>query len=204
MLAAALEARLRAAGMGEEYNHLASLGEGSMARLGIKRSLVSTEEDYIWFLMPLLGKEGNAIAMEATSGPSGGRATYFFRIAPRDRYPGMDKGARREAAEECMDLLTAGLQEINFRREPIYLKDEQLAAPQYSRYRFSIVLLPSLRELRARLIGRVAHTSPEEWATKVGQLLAFNASAKGDGRWTSAEPEDEAEEEPEEGEEGGI
>ena len=171
-----------------------------MARLGIKRSLVSTEEDYIWFLMPLLGKEGNAMAMEATSGPSGGRATYFFRIAPRDRYPGMDKGARREAAEECMDLLTAGLQEINFRREPIYLKDEQLAAPQYSRYRFSIALIPSLRELRARLIGRVAHTSPEEWTAKVGQLLAFNASAKGDGRWTSADPEDE----PEDEEEGGI
>ena len=33
MLAAALEARLRAAGLGEEYNHLASLGEGSMMKV---------------------------------------------------------------------------------------------------------------------------------------------------------------------------
>lgn len=130
MLFAALEARLRAAGMGGEYDHLASLGKRNMVRIGIKRPLVSSEEDYIWFMMPLLGKDGNAIAMEATSGPSGGRATYFFRIAPRERYEGMDEGARREAAEGCMDALTAGLQEINFRRQPIYLKGEQLASPQ--------------------------------------------------------------------------
>ncbi len=190
LLFASLEARLRAAGMGEEYDHLASLGKKNMVRIGIKRPLVSEEEDYIWFMMPLLGKEGNAIAMEATSGPSGGRATYFFRAAPRDRYPGMDEGARREAAEEGMDLLTAGLQEINFRRQPIYLKNEQLAAPQYSKYRFSIVLIPSLRELRDRFIGRVAHTSPEEWTARVGELLAFNAAAKGGGKWASSEPEE--------------
>lgn len=190
LLFASLEARLRAAGMGEEYDHLASLGKKNMVRIGIKRPLVSGEEDYIWFMIPLLGKEGNAIAMEATSGPSGGRATYFFRAAPRDRYPGMDEGARREAAEEGMDLLTAGLQEINFRRQPIYLKNEQLAAPQYSKYRFSIVLIPSLRELRDRFIGRVAHTSPEEWTARVGELLAFNAAAKGSEKWASSEPEE--------------
>jgi hypothetical protein len=191
MLFAALEGRLRAAGMGGEYDHLASLGKRNLVRIGIKRPLVSSEEDYIWFMMPLLGKDGNAIAMEATSGPSGGRATYFFRIALRERYQGMDEGARREAAEECMDALTAGMQENNFRRQPIYLKGEQLASPQFSKYRFSVILVPSLRELRERFIGRVAHTSQEEWVAKVGELLAFNGRSKGTEKWESGEPDEE-------------
>ncbi|MDW5563131.1 MAG: hypothetical protein SA339_07880 [Methanomassiliicoccus sp.] len=191
-LFAALEARLRFAGMGGEYDHLTSLGKGDMVRIGIKRSLVASEEDYVWFMVPLLGNEGNAVAMEATTGPSGGRATYFFRVSSRDRYPSLDDGARREEAEAAMDAITAGLQEINFRRQPIYLKDEDLIAPQWARYRFSVVLLPSLRDLRDRFIGRVSHTSQEEWTAKVNELLAFNASAKGSARWTSAQ--DEAEE----------
>ena len=192
LLFASLEGRLKAAGLGGEYDHLTSRGKRNMVRIGIKRSLVASEEDYIWFMVPLLGDQGNAVAMEATSGPSGGRATYFFRIAPRGRYPGMDEGARREAAEECMDILTAGLQEINFRRQPIYLKDEELITPQYAKYRFSVILMPSLRDLRSRFIGRVAHTSPEEWTAKVTELLAFNASAKGNGRWSASEAEEES------------
>lgn len=190
-LYAALEARLRAAGMGAEYDHLASLGKKDMVRIGIKRSLVASEEDYIWFMVPLLGAEGNAVAMEATSGASSGRATYFFRIAPRDRYSSMDEGTRREAADESMDVITAGLQEINFRRQPIYLKAEELAAPQHAKYRFSIILMPALRELRDRFIGRVAHTSPEEWTAKIKEILLFNAKSRGGDKFASGEPLDE-------------
>ncbi len=191
-LFAALEARLRAQGMGAEYDHLASLGEKDMLRLGIKRSLVPTQEgDYMWFMVPVLGRDGNAVAMEATSGPTGGRATYFFRVAPRSEYGSLDKDEQRDAAERCMDVLTGGLQDVNFRRQPIYLPDASLQAPQYSKYRFSILLLPALRQLRSLFIGRVAHTSPEEWTAKVNELLAFNAQAKDDGRWGSSSDEGE-------------
>jgi hypothetical protein len=99
----------------------------------------------------------------------------------------MDDEARFEASEKCMDLLTAALQDINFRREPIYLRDDQLADPKYSRYRFSIIIMPSLRELRQRFIGRVPHTSPEEWAARVDDLLAFNGRDAGNARWTSSD-----------------
>ncbi|MBI0583501.1 MAG: hypothetical protein ISF22_04655 [Methanomassiliicoccus sp.] len=194
-LFAALEARLRAAGMGGEYDHLTSLGRRDMVRIGLKRSLAKQEEDYIWFMVPILGKEGNAVAMEATSGPSGGRATYFFRIAPRAGYPSMDDDARFGEAERCMDALTAALQDVNFRRQPIYLKDVDLLKPQYSKYRFSVILMPALRDLRDRFIGRVAHTSPEEWTAKVTELLAFNAKARGSEKWASAGEAEESGEE---------
>lgn len=184
----AIEARLRAQGMGAEYDHLLSLGEKDMLRIGIKRSLVPTQEgDYMWFMIPILGRDGNAVAMEATSGPSGGRATYFFRVTSRSGYGMLDREEQREAAERSMDTLTRGLQDVNFRRQPIYLADDQLQAPQYSKYRFSVMLMPSLRDLRSMFIGRVAHTSPEDWTAKVNELLAFNARAKGDERWTSAQ-----------------
>lgn len=147
----------------------------------------------MWFMIPILGREGNAVAMEATSGPSGGRATYFFRVTSRSGYGMLDKDEQREAAERSMDTLTGGLQDVNFRRQPIYLADDKLQAPQYSKYRFSVMLMPSLRDLRSMFIGRVAHTSPEEWTAKVNELLAFNAKAKSDERWTSAQelPEEE-------------
>lgn len=185
-----LEARLRGQGLGLEYDNLVARGQKDLVRIGIKRSLVSDmEEDYIWFMVPLLGQAGNAVAMEVTSGPGGGRATYFFRIAPRSEYVGLDREAREEAAERCMDVLTAGLQDINFRRQPIYLADEKLLSPPFSRYRFSLMIMPSLRELRSLFIGRVAHTSPEEWAAKVDEVLAFNAKASGNERWSSGEEE---------------
>lgn len=189
-----LERKLEAMGLGAEYRHLASLGRPEGARIGIKRSLSSEEGEYLWFMLPLLGENGNAVAMEASSGPSTGRATYFFRIAPRSKYQSMDREERIEASERCMSVLTAGLREINFRRQPIYLDDSKLLEPQFSKYRFSVILIPELRELRSRFIGRVAHTSEEEWTSKVNELLAFNTRAKDDGaRWSPGSDYDELE-----------
>lgn len=189
-----LEAEVSARGLGAEYAYLAGKGRANMARIGLKRSLTSPDV-YVWFMMPLLGRGGNAVAVEATSSAGTGRATYFFRIAPRTLYPTMDDETREDAAEAAMDLLTAGLREINFRRQPIYLTEEQLRVEPFSRYRFSVHLLPELRELRARFIGRVAHTSEEEWKAKVDELLAFNASAREDGaRWATGDDVDDTDE----------
>jgi len=183
-----LEEEVRARGLAFEHSHLMARGRRDMVRIGMKRSL--TGDVYIWFAVPILGDKGNAVAVEATSSDGSGRATYFFRIAPRATYPSMDEESREAMAEACMDIITAGLREINFRRQPIYLTDEQLRVEPWSKYRFSILLIPELRELRARFIGRVAHTGEEQWKAKVEELLAFNASAKDDSaRWR--DPEDE-------------
>jgi hypothetical protein len=183
-----LEAKVGAMGLAEEYGHLMTLGRKDMARIGIKRSLSSEEGEYIWFMAPILGTNGNAVAMEATSAGDTGRATYFFRVAPPGAYSKLNEDQQWEEAERCMDVLAYGLREVNFRRQPIYLRDEQLQQPAYSRYRFSVLLIPELRDLRARFIGRVAHTSKEEWTAKIGDLLAFNSKAKDDGaKWSAGE-----------------
>ncbi|HOL07216.1 MAG TPA: hypothetical protein PKX44_02950 [Methanomassiliicoccaceae archaeon] len=186
-----LEDEVKARGLAFEYAYLTSRGRKDMVRIGIKRSLM--DDVYIWFAIPILGPQGNAVAVEATSSDNSGRATYFFRIAPRSSYHTMDEESRESLAAACMDTITSGLRELNFRRQPIYLTDEQLRVEPWSRYRFSVMLIPELRNLRARFIGRVPHAGEEAWKDKVEKLLAFNAAAKDDSdSWHDA---DELEEE---------
>jgi hypothetical protein len=72
---------------------------------------------------------------------------------------------------------------INFRREPIYLSDDQLGEPPYAKYQYAVQKIPELRELRRLFIGRVIHSSPEQWQQDIRSLLAFNVSSTGDTGW---------------------
>jgi hypothetical protein len=114
-----------------------------------------------------------------------GRATYFFRLAGRQEYAGglglEDLRARTEA---LLPVISRCLVEVNFRREPIYLPEEQLAAPEHRRYWFAMERLPALRMLRESYIGRVAHVTPEQWREDAADLLRFNVTAKNETeRW---------------------
>ena len=70
------------------------------------------------------------------------------------------------------DLIT-----VNFRREPIYLTDEQLVSTTYVAYRRAVSKVPALQELRRLFIGKVIHNSPEQWKEAVTQLLKSNFNA---------------------------
>lgn len=185
-----LEKRLRASGIGAEYDHLASLSEEGGLRIGVKRGLNGEgANDYIWVLASILDLErrerGNAIAMEATAEEGEGRATYFFRIFAREQYRGLPGEGLRRSSEELLDRISSCLVNINFRREPIYLEEAKLFAPEYLRYRYAIARLPDLRSLRERFVGRVMHLSPEQWQSDVQELLTFNGRERSDSaRWT--------------------
>ena len=68
--------------------------------------------------------------------------------------------------------------DINFRREPILLTEEQLRETKHARYRYAIDKIPSLKELRQLFIGRVIHSTFDQWKSDVSDLLAFNVSIK--------------------------
>jgi hypothetical protein len=77
--------------------------------------------------------------------------------------------------------------EINFRREPIYLEDGKLNEPPYQKYLFAAKRLPSLQTLRSLFIGRVIHSTPEQWQADVLALLKFNVVAEDDGvKWSKS------------------
>lgn len=197
-----MEKRLGLAGMKEEYDFLASLAQREQICIGFKRGLLGElTGEYLWFLIPigngdsteraagLSGRPaslvGNAIAMEAASLEGSGRATYFFRVVSRKDYQRlrMTEDLAREV-NRTISTINRCMIEINFRREPIYLTDEQLNHPEFQRYRFSIARLPSLRSLRTLFIGRVIHSSPEQWKRDVMDLLRWNVSSNDDhDRW---------------------
>jgi hypothetical protein len=185
-----LEKRLEVLGIKEEYDFLNAISQKEKICIGLKRGLLGDlTGEYIWVLIPIYstkqGEPGNAVVMEAVSDEGGGRATYFFRIMSRKDYSDQKNlDDLHKEVDKFINTINRCMIDINFRREPIYLPAEKLDEPDYQRYRFSIQKLPALRTLRQLFIGRVIHSSTEQWQKDVIDLLRFNISTKDDSvRW---------------------
>lgn len=184
-----LEKRLKETGLGEEYTYLTRLSKQEVW-VGLKRGLMGERTgEYTWFMTPIYDPDptrpGNAIALEAASDESAGRATYFFRMMSRPVYNvGINLDDLIMEAEKFVLKANRCMIEINFRREPIYLPVERLATPEYERYLYAANKLSSLKLLRERYIGRVAHVNQEQWMKDTGDLLKFNVESREDSdRW---------------------
>ena len=159
----AVEKTIDATEMKVEYEYLKKLSDSPNMCLGVKKELVGTmaneEGLYLWFLMPI----GNNVAMEAivSGGDGKGKATYFFKM----------KGLTAKDMEAFLEKMNRCMLAINFRREPIYLTDENLEKPEYQRYKYAIAKIPGLRDLREAFLGRVMHKDDEQWQKDVKVLL---------------------------------
>ena len=203
----ALEKKMEQTVMWNGYQYLKSIAPQDKIAVGIKRGLMGDlTGNYIWTLIPIYGKDsyGNAIALEAarvmsaseesssSNGGSvsdesgGGNATYFFRIVGRQEYleTSSDFDSKLDAVVSRLNQL---MLDINFRREPIFLTKEQLREPKYARYRYAVDKIPSLNELRQLFIGRVIHSTFDQWKSDVSDLLAFNVSIKdNEAKWNKS------------------
>ena len=183
-----LEKKLEASGIKDEYDFLKSLAQKEKMCIGLKRGLLGDlTGEYIWFLIPIYStnpeEPGNAVAMEAISGEGGGKATYFFRIVSRKEYPNFKNiEDLHNEVDNFIQKINRCILAINFRREPIYLPDERLEEPRYQKYQFAIAKIPALKELRRLFIGRVIHSSPEQWKQDVMDLLKVNITAEDDAK----------------------
>lgn len=192
-----LEKKLYAAGIKEEYDFLKSLAQKEKMCIGLKRGLLGDlTGEYIWFLVPIYStnarEPGNAVAMEATSTEGGGKATYFFRIVSRKDYQNFKRvDDLHKEIDGFIERMNRSMIAINFRREPIYLPDNKLEEPQYEKYRFAVQKIPALRELRQLFIGRVIHSTPDQWKEDVMNLLKFNVSTNDDeAKWKKGEDQE--------------
>jgi len=186
----ALLAQLKALGVKENYDFLDALDQTQSVSIGVKRGLMGgLTGDYLWFLIPICvvgsQKIGNVIAMEATSPNQKGKATYFFKITDRKDYAKLKTPEEVEnQAKQVMKIINACMVKINFRREPIIVPTEKLNNPKYEKYKFAITKIPELQILRSLYVGKVIHTSLEQWKQDVEELLAFNlASQDNSMRW---------------------
>jgi hypothetical protein len=205
-----IEKKLEQTAIWNEYQYLKSLAREDKIAVGIKRGLIGNlTGNYLWLLIPIYGRNpefGNAIALEAVRLPTadegdsstggnsaeeeigattGGNATYFFRIVGRNDYLRLasNLGELDTTMDGIIRRTNQLMLDINFRREPIFLSDEQLAEPKYTRYRYATQKISSLKELRQLFIGRIIHSSFEQWKSDVSKLLSFNMTAKDDAKW---------------------
>jgi hypothetical protein len=113
-----------------------------------------------------------------------GKATYFFRIKPRRDYVLATEEEMSIELGNFVKNVNRCMIDINFRREPIYLSEDELDSLQYVQYRFAVAKMPSLRMLRSLFIGRVIHSSLDQWKSDVASLLEFNNKSKDDSeKW---------------------
>jgi len=158
-----LEKELIKIGIKEYYDYLKALSKSDQIFIGIKRDLMGDlTGEYLWFLMPISSNKGeNFLVMEAGSTiESGGKATYLFKVPEGEELNDLVKKFNR-----CM-------LEINFRREPIYLKEEDLEKPEYLKYKIAISKIPELRLLRQLFVGRVIHTSTQSWKENLDSFIS--------------------------------
>jgi hypothetical protein len=178
-----MEKNLEALGIQQEYQYLKSLSQPERMCIGIKRGLMGDlTGHYFWFLVPIFNTDsaqpGNAIAMEAVSAEDTGKATYFFRITEPTKYRNMKTiEEMQKETDAALKRINSDLITINFRREPVYLTEEQIYSPAYANYQRAIAKIPALNELRRLFIGRVIHHSPEKWKEDVNKLLESNVKS---------------------------
>jgi hypothetical protein len=115
-------------------------------------------------------------------------ATYFFRTMGRKEYTQTKDEDLIIEQENFIKNINRAMIDVNFRREPIFLSEEQLDSTKYVQYRFAIERMPLLRMLRSLFIGRVIHSSTEQWKSNITSLLAFNAKSLDDTeKWKKGE-----------------
>lgn len=127
-------------------------------------------ETDLWYFCPLSahGEPINAVAHEVTS--EKGHATYLFRLMEPERFSALGGDALAAEVGLAIARLNRALLLLNFRREPLYASEEEIATGRFARYRVALRKLDYLRWARANLLGRAIHNST--WEQQVEDIAA--------------------------------
>jgi hypothetical protein len=159
----------------EAFNTQDNTGENKKQQRNSENTVSETEEE-------------TSQNLDEEQKPATTGATYFFRTMGRKQYAQTKNEDLIIELENFTKNINRAMIDVNFRREPIFLSKEQLDSTKYVQYRFAIERMPSLRMLRSLFIGRVIHSSPEQWQSNVAGLLAFNTKSLDDTeKWKKGE-----------------
>jgi hypothetical protein len=182
---ARLEKCIESSPVAASYHHLSGLAETGLEAVGLRKTMDSL---YVWFMMALMGSAssgGNVVTLEVTS--ESGHATYLFRVMSRLQFPTATREQFLVEAAGVVCGLNEALIATGFRREPIYLSDDWLNTPEYSKYLYASKHLESLRLLRERFFARIIHGTFDQWKADLSDALLFNTSARDDtSRWNKS------------------
>ncbi|MFL5797186.1 MAG: hypothetical protein ACJ77A_04545 [Actinomycetota bacterium] len=140
---------------------------------GVTEDETGRDRTILWFFTPLAdgGVPRNAVAQEITS--EKGHATYVFRLMDPEAFRAAQAAgpdAVAGAVSAAVARLNRALLTLNFRREPIYLPDDQIATSRYAKYRVALRRLDYLQWTRAAFLGRAIHNAT--WEQQLHDLVA--------------------------------
>ena len=130
--------------------------------------------------------DADAVNQDEMGFQTGGRATYIFRMIDRAEFAKQYKSGKK------VSLSSAGIGDkydgfirkinkcmlaINFRREPVYMTDDQLALDSNTSYRYAVNMIPELSWLREIFTGRVIHKDTATWQKDLKEILEFNLNS---------------------------
>jgi hypothetical protein len=131
-------------------------------------------------------EDADAVNQDEIGFQTGGRATYIFRMIDRAEFAKQYKSGKK------VSLSSAGIGDkydgfirkinkcmlaINFRREPVYMTDDQLALDSNTSYRYAVNMIPELSWLREIFTGRVIHKDAKTWQNDLKEILEFNLNS---------------------------
>ncbi len=182
---AKLEKSVDLSPLAESYRYISSIRVSNLECVGLRKA---KDAVYVWFMIPAMGSlssGGNAVVMEVTS--ETGHATYLFRVMSRAEFATASAEKFSEQAAIVLGDLNEAIIATGFRRKPIYLSDDQLNTPEYSKYLYAADHLEPLKLLRDRFFARIIHDSLDQWKSDLTDALQFNISAKEDtARWSKS------------------
>jgi len=140
---------------------------------GVGEDESGRDQTILWFFTPFArdGRPVNAVGQEITS--EEGHATYVFRLMEPGEFAaaeGAGPEALAGAVAAAVARLNRALLTLNFRREPIYLPDDQIASGRSARYRAALRRLDYLQWTRRAFLGRAIHNAT--WERQLLDLIA--------------------------------
>jgi hypothetical protein len=123
----------------------------------------------LWFFAPLSrdGRPVNLVAQEVTS--DAGHATYLYRLMDADRFASLSGDALAEEVAAGIRRLNQALLTLNFRREPIYLPEDQIASARFAKYAVALRKLDYLQWARRAFVTRLIHN--QTWEQQLADAL---------------------------------
>lgn len=116
---------------------------------------------------------------------TGGKATYVFRMTDRDNLANTCKSGKRISPasfdisgnyDDFIRKVNKCMIAINFRREPVYMTDDQLSLDSNISYRYAVNMIPELSWLRDVFTGRIIHKDKKTWQKDLKEILEFNSN----------------------------
>lgn len=146
----AIEEKIKNSRAAETYLHFKEVCDPKEIMVGTKSYLAEEDQkDILWIVAPKLKDNGGVAALEMALSEDSSAATYVYRFSG-----GWEAFAMR---------LNHAIEAINFRREVIFLSNEELERKENALYKMSVRRTASLQFLRRSLTGRVIHRTLESW-----------------------------------------